>query len=595
MAMTDSFASMPGLMLSRMSSAGGATILRRKERGIWKPMDWAALGARARAIGMGLKQAGLQPGEVVALLSDISPDAIAVDLAILGAGCVAVALYPTDDAGRVAAQLQHSTARMLFVESEEQLDKALSLRESCPDLRGIVVMDMKGLRDFADPGCIGLDDLVARGVAHDAAHARDWEAGIAAIGPDDLAVIAMTAGSAAAPRGVMLTHGNIMHQVGNFSAACGLGVGDERLAFLPLCGVAERVLGLYAALFAGVVTNLVENAETVPENLQEVRPTVMLAMPRIWEKFHARIVVAVAEAGWVQAQCYGLALRVALGGGRGVARMLAGLVLGRVRVALGLDRLRWAGVASAAIAPELVRWYRALGIEIVETYGTTECGGLACMMPRGATRPGVAGRPVPWGEVMLAEDGEILLRGPHVAPGYWRDDALTASVLRDGWLHTGDLGAMEDGYLRIAGRRTDELVTRDGLAVAPSALEAALKVSPYIADVLVVGDGRAALACLVMLESEAVEKWAQDHNVVHTSFASLVATAEVTALVGREVARVNAGGAAIGDFRIIGRRLGPDDHELAPTMKLRRFVVMQEYAGLIEEMYGRDAAVAEVT
>jgi len=577
------FPNMPALLLSRAAAAGGTTILRRKQRGIWTPVDWATLGARARAIGTALKLSGLKPGDVVALLSDASTDWIAADLAIQGAACVSMALYPTDDAETVAAQLRHGTAKLLFVENEEQLDKALGLRAACPDLSRIVIMDMKGLRGFDDPGCEGLDAFAARGETR----AGEWEASIAAIMPGDLAAIVITAGSAGPPRGVMLTHGNIMHQVARFAAASGQGPTDERLAFLPVCSVTERVLGLYAALLAGTVTNLVENAETVPENLQEVRPTVMIAMPRIWEKFHARVTVAVAEAGRMQAWLYAWALRIGLrGSGNGPLHRIARLlVLDRVRAAIGLDRLRWAGVAGAAIAPELVAWYRAVGIDLIETYGTTECAGLACMMPAGERRPGMAGKPVPWGELKIAADGEILLRGPHVSPGYWHEEAMTATALRGNWLHTGDMGALDRGYLRIVGRRTDLLQVDDAL-VAPSALEAALKVSPYIADALVIGDGRPALTCLVMLESDAVEKWAQDNNVPHTSFASLVQAERVGALIGREVARVNAGAAnPITDFRIIARRLAPEDRELTPTMKLRRGVVMQAYGALIDDMY----------
>ncbi|HEY0420804.1 MAG TPA: AMP-binding protein, partial [Acetobacteraceae bacterium] len=370
---------------------------------------------------------------------------------------------------------------------------------------------------------------------------------------------------------------------------------DERLAFLPMCHVTERVLGLYAALCSGTVTNLVESAETVPENLQEVRPTVLSAIPRVWEKFHSRISVAVADATWLQRRLFGWAMNVGrrraearLAGrrGEGLSWRLAQLPLHRVRAAVGLDRLRWASVAAAPIAPELVHWFMALGIDILESYGQTECTGLACAMPKDAVRPGTAGKPVPWGELSVAPDGEILLRGPHVAQGYWRQPDAWAERMRGGWLHTGDLGRLEDGYLRITGRRTDQLVTTGGALVAPAEIEAALKASPFIADALVVGDGRAHLACLVMLDADTVEKWAQDNNVAHTSYASLTAAEPVRALVGRELARVNAqGGARIDEFRIIARRLAPEDRELTPTMKLRRFVVLAEYGELIEDMY----------
>ena len=586
-------ASIPAMVWQRVRARGPQTALRKKDRGIWGAVSWAELGARARRIGMALKQAGLRPGERAAVLAEAGVDWICADLGILGAGGVSVGLYPTDPAATVAGVLRDSGAVLLFVENEEQLDKALQVRDACPALRRIVVFDMKGLRDFADPMCDSLEVFAATGDAR----ADDWEQGLAAIGADDLALLAYTAGATGAPKGVMLSHRNVLAVVRAAAALTGQGPGDERLAFLPLCHMAERIFGHYQALYSGTVTNLVESAETVPENLREVRPTAMMAFPRIWAKLHSGVAIAAAGATPVQGALYRIALAAGL---RAADAALAGrrappwvaacgwlarrLVLGRVRAAMGLDRLRHAHVGAAPVSPELIRWYRALGIELLQVYGLTECGGLLSAMPAGSARPGSVGRVVPPGEVRLSEAGEILLRGPQVCLGYWNRPDLTAAALRDGWLHTGDLGEMADGWLYLHGRTGEVLVTAGGARVAPAAIENRLTLSPYIADAVVVGDGRTSLSCLVMIEHDTVEAWAQSNNVAFTGFASLVAAEAVRALIGREVARL-AGPGAIAAIRLIDRKLEPEDPELTPLMKLKRHVVLGQYGDLIDDIY----------
>jgi long-chain acyl-CoA synthetase len=256
---------------------------------------------------------------------------------------------------------------------------------------------------------------------------------------------------------------------------------------------------------------------------------------------------------------------------------------------MGLDRLRWGIVGAASTSPELIRWYLALGIELLETYGLTECGGLATWTSPDGIRLGTVGRPVPYGELAIAPEGEILIRGRHVFQGYWNDLEATAQALRNGWLHTGDIGAVEDGYLRVTGRMRDIIVTAGGKTITPSELETALKFSPYIADAMLIGNRRQFLTCLVVTDHENVEKWAQENAVPFTSFASLVRTDAVRGLIEAELTRVNARHGhveLIKTFRLIEQKLEPEDAELTPTMKLRRGFVHEKYAELIETMYG---------
>ena len=591
----------PQMIQARIAAHGPETILRRKERGIWRPISWAELGARTRAIGSALRADGLHPGEVAGILSEATPDWIAADLAILSVGAVSIGLYPTDGGPAVAAMLQDSGCAMLFVESEEQLDKILHLRSTCPALRRIIILDMKGLRDFADPICESIDSLVARGEAIDRADPAAWDRGIAAITPADLAVLAYTSGTTGPARGVMLSHANIMSQVEGAARMTGQGPADERLAFLPMCHVTERILGLYQSLSCRSISNIVENAETVPENLAEVRPTVMIAIPRVWQKFYARVAVGVAGATRVQKACYDAAFAITARGadaqlaGRaagnfGRAGPLAGLadrlVLQRVRAAVGLDRLRIAWVGGAPVSPALLRWYRCIGIELREVYGLTECGGLATAAPAGRPVAGSVGAAVAHGEIAISPAGEILVRGPHVSAGYWRDPPATAAAFAEGWLRTGDLGRIEARQLTLTGRTSEVLTLADGTLVSPSAIENELALSPFIADALVLSEP-GGLAALIMVEYDTLEKWAQDNNVAFTGFASLLAAPEVTRLIAQAVDQANARAPAsrrIARFRLIDRNLAPEDPELTPMMKLRRNVVLERFGHLLQDM-----------
>jgi long-chain acyl-CoA synthetase len=594
-------ASLPAMLLQRAARSGGRVIMRKKDRGIWKEITWTDLATRARHVGMGLAALGFAPGERAAILSETGPNWVYADLGVLGVGGVSVGIYATASPEQVADALRDCGAAVLFVENEEQLDKALAARPDCPLLRRIVIFGMTGLRDLDDPMCESFEALLARGAAHDAAHPAAWEAGIAAIAGEDLALLIYTSGAGGVPKGAVLSHRNVLVQIVNGAAVLDQREGDERLAFLPMCHVAERVLGLYQSLYTGTISNYAEDPDTVLENLREVQPTVQIGVPRFWERFHSRVAIAVADATWLQRLAYRWAIGLgqrradALLAGRGPSGLLDvafrigyGLVLRNIRREIGIDRLRWGLVGAAPVSLEMIRWYLALGVELREFYSVTECTGLVACVAAGTFQPNSAGKPVPYGDIALSPDGEILARGEHVFQGYWNQPDLTGVVLREGWLHTGDVGTIEGGTLRVTDRMVDVIVTARGGNVAPSEIETALKFSPYIADAMVIGEGRAFLACLVMMDHETVEKWAQDKSVPFTSFASLIGSDAVRSLMEAEFARVNAGVAPImriEAFRVIDRKLAPEDPELTPAMKLRRGFVQERYAALIETMY----------
>lgn len=540
--------SIPAMIRRQVAQAGGSTILRKKDRGIWKAVAWAELGRRVDAVAAGLQAAGIGRGDVVGVLSDISPAFIAADLGILAAGSVALALYPSDAGDAVAHVLAGSGCQLLFVEGEEQLDKVLHARAQCPALRRIVILDMKGLRAFTDPMCESFEVFLARGTGFV----------MPDIGADHPAVLAYTAGTTGPARPIRLSHRNVITQIGAGLALTGLGPADERLAFLPMAQVTERIFGLYLSLAAGAISNLVESVETVPENLAEVRPTVLIAPPRVWQRLAGGLDASAAAATNVQRGLFRWAMRA----GSGLARRL---VLRPALAAVGLDRLRCAWVGGAAVSPDIIRRFHTLGVPLVEFYGLTECGGLASL-----------DAPVAGLELRIAADGEIHLRGPQVA-----DENLA-----DGWLATGDLGHHVDGGLRFEGRANERLILPDGSAVLPSMLENALKLSPFIGDALVVGEGQGRLGCLVMLEPDVLEGWALARDLPPGNFAALVQSDEVRALVQTEIDRVNGTArVALGCFAVIDRRLEPGDPELTAMMRLRRDVVLAGYADRIETMF----------
>ena len=592
----------PKMFWSRVRDWSDRVIIREKDFGIWQAITWAELGERARHVGMALQSVGFGQGDVVCVLSNNKPEWVYADMGALGVGGVCAGIYPTDAPSQVAYLVNDSRCAVIFVEDEEQLDKVLRVRDQCPTLRRIVIFDMEGLRELDDPMCSSMDAFMALGAEHDAANPGAWDAALDLAKPDDLAILVYTSGTTGPPKGAMLSHRNVIFQCVNGTRVLPEGGDDERLAFLPMCHVAERVLGCYYALYSGAVSNFIENPDTVPENVREVQPTVFGAVPRVWEKFYSGIMVALSDATPLQRWAYEKAIAV---GYRVADLRLAGdpvpallqwrfklahlLVLRNIRRMIGIERCRWLVTGAAPISPELIRWYLALGVDMLEVYGQTECTGLATAMEPGEIKPGTIGRSVPYAEVALSPEGEILLRGDHVFMGYLNQPEKTAETIRDGWLHTGDVGEIDNqGFVKITDRMKDIIITAGGKNITPSEIENELKFSPYIADAVVIGDARKYLTCLIMIDHENVEKYAQDNDVPFTNFTSLTRAPEITRLIGGEVEKANGKFArveTIKQFRLIEHQLDPEDEELTPTMKLKRKFVNEKYSGLIESMY----------
>jgi long-chain acyl-CoA synthetase len=462
-------------------------------------------------------------------------------------------------------------------------------------------MDMEGLHGFRDPRVLDFAALLELGARYEREHPGAFDAMVDIARPDDVAILVYTSGTTGPPKGAMLSHRNILFQLGYADFLTEPRPGDQQLSFLPLCHVAERTFTAFLPLRSGAIANFAESVETVPDNIREVAPTTFFAVPRIWERFYSGIAIRMKEATWIGRASYrwaiGLGLKVAeaeLDGRKPGPFLKLGhaiadwLVLDNIKRAIGLHRVKFAGTGAAPIAPDLIKWYRALGVDMREVYGQTENCGLATGMPN-RIKLGTVGVTAPHTETRISPEGEILLRGPHIFMGYLNQPEKTAETLRDGWLHTGDVGMLDnEGYLKITDRMKDIIITAGGKNITPSEIENQLKFSPYISDAVVIGDKRKFLSCLIMIDYDNVAKHAQDTNVPFTDFASLCRTREVNDLIWSEIERVNQGFArveTIKKFRLIEQQLTAEDDEVTPTMKLKRKFVNEKYKGMIDGMY----------
>lgn len=589
--------------LSAAETRGDRPAIREKKFGIWQPTSWRAWLEISKEIAYALHASDFMPGDVASIIANAVPEWVYADMGILCAGGVSSGIYPTDASSQVAYLVNDSGTKVVFAEDEEQLDKLLACRGRCPSLQKIIVFDMEGLGGFSDDMVMSLDEFRALGRNHMVGREALWQEMIESRNAGDLAVLVYTSGTTGPPKGAMHANRSVTHQMRHANDFIPAREDDDRLIFLPLCHVAERIGGYYISVALGSVMNFAESPETVPDNLREVQPTVFLAVPRIWEKFYSAITIALKDATplqqWVYRRAIGIGYRMvdcriegkapplSLRLANGIAYRLA---FRNIRRMIGLDRCRVAFTGAAPIAPELIRWYLALGIDIHEVYGQTENCGVATMMPAERIKLGSVGPAVPWGEVALSPEGEILIRGDFLFMGYLNQPEKTAEAIdHRGWLHTGDVGTIDnEGFVRITDRMKDIIITAGGKNVTPSEIENQLKFSPYISDAVVIGDKRPYLTCLVMIDQENVEKFAQDHDIPFTNYASLCRASEIQDLIWREIEGVNGNFArveTIKKFYLIERQLTPEDEELTPTMKLKRGFVNKRYAAEIDAMY----------
>jgi long-chain acyl-CoA synthetase len=585
------------------AARGERAAMMHKDFGIWQKVTWRDYAERARWTGLGLAALGLRPRGVAGVLAETIPEWLWTDMGIIGLGAVSVGLYPTSSREQVEYIVNDSGARFLFVEDEEQLDKVLERRERMPKLARVIVYDMTGLKRFADPLVMSYADLLELGRAEDAQALRRWDEFVDATRPEDRAVLVYTSGTTGPPKGAILSHRNLIFAIDRWGEMAPTRESDDTLAFLPLCHMAERMMTAMRPLAYGGVVHFAESPDTVLENLREVSPTVFFAVPRIWEKLHSLVTMTLQDATPLQRAMFRRASAIAYAvADRKMAkrpvplwlRALYGLaevlVLRNTKRLLGLSRARLIGSGAAPISQEIMRWYVALGIPIFEIYGQTECSGIATFYRPEEFALGTVGRPLSGTEIRLSPEHEIVIRGAHVFEGYLNKPERTADAIRDGWLHTGDIGAFTaEGRLKITDRKSDIIITSGGKNITPTEIENRLKFSPYITDAIVIGDRRNYLTALVMIDQENVTKYAQTNRIPFTDYASLTRAPAVKELVWSEVEKVNkllANVERIRKIHLLDILLTAEDEEMTPTLKLRRKFVNEKYKKEIEAMYG---------
>ena len=576
---------------------------REKDFGIWQSHSWSDYYERSKWIAYGLRELGLERGEVVSILSEDNKEWLYFDMAATCAGAIPSGVYTTDSAGQLAYLVNDSGTTMLAIENDEQLDKFLEVQDDMPTLKKVIVFDKEGLRDFTHDKIIFLDDLYALG-KEAAEKDPDWfDAEIDKSEPEDIRMLIYTSGTTGKPKGAMISHSNIIFQINSVYQMIQSNESDEQLCFLPLCHVVERLFSVETQLATGLTVNFAESTETVFENLQEVSPHVFFAVPRVWEKVYSQVAIMRKEATpigrWAfdkaisagrERAKYQLEMEPVPSGVELKYKFWNALVLSNLRRMIGMDKLHRGGTGAAPISPDIIEWFWAIGVPLVEGFGQTESSGVATINTVNHNKLGTIGVNIPGAETKIGPDQEILLRGPHVFKGYWNQPEKTAeTITEDGWLRTGDIGSVDNqGFFKITGRIKDIIITAGGKNITPAEIESALKFSTYISDAVVIGDKRKYLTCLIMIDQENVEKFAQDNRVPFSNFASLCAAEEVVELIGKEVANVNKQFARveqIKDFRLIDVLLTAEDDELTPTMKLKRSFVEEKHNGLIESMY----------
>jgi long-chain acyl-CoA synthetase len=592
-----------------------------KVAGSYRPVIWREHGRVVELIAGGLLNLSLKANDKVAILSNTRPHWTWADVAILSCAGVSVPVYPTLSATDTAYLLNHSEAVGIFVENEKQLQKILSLPELPASLRFVVVMQ-GGVSAF-DPRLkiLSWEDLLKDGEVYLPLHKDELPKRIAGIKSEDLATIVYTSGTTGLPKGVMLLHRNIYAVCQAMSLYVGFRADDISLSFLPLSHVFERVCGQFLSIYEGLITAYAEAMETVAQNMLEVRPTVMNGVPRFFEKVYNRIQIEIRNMP--QAQQYLIRWALSLGKRatlykehsrdsvdiasdelvtkfyRGEVRVADRLVFSRIRRRFG-GQFRFMTSGAAPLAPEVHLFFDTIGLPVIEGYGLTETAAPICGNTPLANRRGTVGKGLPGAEVKLAPDGEILVKGPQVFVGYYKDQEATDEVLKDGWFTTGDIGEFdEDGYLRIKDRKKDIIITAGGKHVAPQYLENLFVGEGLIGHILVYGDRRKYITALITLNSEALEQFAKVHNITYSSADELVHHPIVVKEVESVVMRKNqklASFEQIKKFLILDRDFTIENNELTPTLKVKRKVVTEKYRNLLDGLYEvEDLTVQEST
>ena len=603
----------PQLMLAHAAARPDAPALREKEYGIWQTTSWSTLAALVRALACALAAAGLERGQHLVVVGENRPRLYATMLAAQSLGAVPVPLYQDAVAAEYVFPINNAEVAFAVVEDQEQVDKLLEIRPQCPTLARIWYDDPRGLRHYREEGLASLDALLEAGRAHDAAHPTLFDEAVQRLRPDDVAALFFTSGTTGHPKGVVHTHHTLIDRARAGAAFDKLTADEEVLAYMPPAWIGQNIFSFAQWLACGYVVNCPESASTVTIDLKEVGPTYYFAPPRIFEGLLTSVMIRMEDAGrpkrWLFHHFLAVARRVGpdLMDGKRVGvldrlryRLGDLLVYGPLRNTLGLSRVRVAYTAGEAIGPDLFTFYRSIGINLKQLYGSTETAVFVCLQPDHEVKADTVGVPIEGVEIRVLDSGEILVRSPGLLKGYYKNPQATAEVLdAEGWYHTGDAGFVDAaGHLKIIDRAKDVGRLRggaaDGAMFAPKYVENKLKFFPYIKEAVAFGDGREQVCAFVNIDFDAVGNWAERRNLPYAGYTDLAGKPEVYELVRECVEKVNAdlaaderlAGSQISRFLVLHKELDADDGELTRTRKVRRGAIADKYGALVDALYG---------
>jgi len=604
---------LPQLLRRNAATMGALPAMREKDLGIWQPYSWWSYWEETRDLAAGLAAVGFGAGDKLAVIGENRPRLYFAQLAAMCLGGIAVPAYQDAIASELGYVLGHAEVSVVVAEDQEQVDKVLSVKDHLPNLKLVVYDDPRGLGDYEEPILKSFEAVQEEGREFAATNPNRVDAAVDAGKPGDLCLFSYTSGTTSRPKGVMLSHANLLSAAGALAAAEDIRPSDDHLAYLPMAWIGNSLLSMALHLRIGFTCNYPEKPETLLRDLRELGPTIALAPPRFWENTLTAVLVRAGDASWVKRGLFNVFRRIAeraetrRGAGQAVpASLRLGLALGEVMIygplrdQLGLRRARWVYTGGAPLGADTFRFFRAVGINLKQVYGATELSGLCSAQANNEVDPDTVGRAFAGTELRIAENGEVQVRSESVFKGYYRQDEATQEAMtEDGWLKTGDAGFIDRrGHLVIIDRARDVGKLADGAAYAPQFVENKLKFSPYIGEAIAFGDARPFVAAIVAIDPTTVGNWAERHNLAYTSFQDLCARPEVAGLIRDEIRKCNAmlpGPVQIRRFLLLNKEFDADDDEITRTRKIRRGFVAEKYASVIEALYSGQSEVELAT
>ena len=603
----------PRLLLQHAAQRPADPAIREKEYGIWQTHTWSAMAGLVEHIACGLHEAGLAAGDHMVVVGANRPRLYATMLAAQSLGAVPIPLYQDAVAAECVFPINNAEVRFAFAEDQEQVDKLLEIREQCPQLGTIYFDDPRGLRKYDEPGLSSLDVLLQKGKDYAGQHPSFFRTEVDKARPDDVAAMFFTSGTTGSPKGVVHTHRSLLDRGHAGALFDKLTHREEVLAYLPPAWIGQNIFSYAQWLACGYVVNCPESAATVTIDLKEIGPTYYFAPPRVFEALLTTVMIRMEDAGWLKRKMFDRFMAVAKRVGPAlmdkkpvdaVDRLAYALgnwfVYGPLRNNLGFSRVRVAYTAGEAIGPDLFTFYRSIGVNLKQLYGSTETAVFVCLQPDDQAKADTVGIPISGVEIKVAENGEILVRSPGLLKEYYKNPEATAEVLTgDGWYHTSDAGFLDaQGHLKIIDRVKDvgriQGGANDGAMFAPKYVENKLKFFPYIKEVVAYGDGREQVCVMINIDFDAVGNWAERRNLPYAGYTDLAQKPEVYQLIKECVEKVNAdlavdehlAGSQVSRFLVLHKELDADDGELTRTNKVRRGFIAEKYAVLVDALYG---------